>query len=222
MTGVQGRRNALVAFLLLGGLGLILLFGAAVFGLDGAAQDWLTAARGAWALPLAVAAFAVLAFLGVPQFALIAAAVAVFGPWRGLAYSWAGTMTSALLGFWLGRGFGARFFSSGQTGVLARMVTLIERNGFIASLCVRLAPFGPFVLINVAAGLTAMRLSAFAAGTAIGIIPKIALTAFAGAGVLRAMRGGGGLSWALLAVSLAVWFAAGLAARRWLGRQPRV
>ena len=41
------------------------------------AKAWLAAARGHWALPVAIAAFAALAFLGVPQFVLIAAAVAI-------------------------------------------------------------------------------------------------------------------------------------------------
>jgi uncharacterized membrane protein YdjX (TVP38/TMEM64 family) len=51
-------------------------------------------------------------------------------------------------------------------------------------------------------------------GTAIGILPKIAVIAFAGHSV---MAGG---AWALvwLALALCVWGVAGLAARRWLRR----
>ena len=206
----------MIAFVLFGGLGLALLIGGGVLGVNAgsAARHWLDQARGPWALPLSVIAFALLAFLGVPQFALIAAAVAVFGPWRGMAYSWTGTLGSALLGFWLGRAFGARMIGAGQQGLVGRIKRILERNGFIASLVVRLVPFAPFVLINAAAGLTSISPFAFALGTGIGIVPKIALTAFAGASVLR---GGGAPLW-LAGAAMAVWIAGGFAARRWMNR----
>ena len=57
---------------------------------------------------------------------------------------------------------------------------LIGKNGFMASLIVRLVPSAPFIVVNMAAGVTPMKVRDFVAGTAIGIIPKIALTAFAG------------------------------------------
>src|SRR5687768_11983754 len=92
-------RALAISFVLFGGVGVVFLFGAQVLGFDGEAtvEEWLgLAADGPWALPAAVAAFALLAFLGVPQFVLIAAAVVAFGPWTGFGYSWVGTMVSAL------------------------------------------------------------------------------------------------------------------------------
>ena len=70
-------RTLAVSFVLFGGVGLVFLFGAQVLGFDGEAtvEQWLGAASGVWALPVAVVAFAALAFIGVPQFMLIAAAV---------------------------------------------------------------------------------------------------------------------------------------------------
>jgi uncharacterized membrane protein YdjX (TVP38/TMEM64 family) len=207
-------RRAALAFVLFGGLGVLFLFGLPMLGLSGPAEArrWLTLAQGPYALPAVVVAFAVLAFLGVPQVALIAAAVLVFGPWPGLAYSWTGTMVSSLVGFALGRAFGARLISDWPQA--RRFAELVGRNGFVASLVVRLVPFAPFVLVNVAAGVTSMSWAAFALGTAIGILPKIAVIAFAGHSV---MAGG---AWALvwLALALCVWGVAGLAARRWLRR----
>ena len=68
---------------------------------------------------------------------------------------------------------------------------MIGKNGFMASLIVRLVPSAPFIVVNMAAGVTPMKLRDFAAGTAIGIVPKIALTAFAGNSIVQAMKGGG-------------------------------
>src|SRR6195952_4027678 len=113
-------RTLMVSFVLFGGVGLVFLFGAQVLGFNGEAtvQRWLGAASGPWSLPVAVAAFAVLAFVGVPQFMLIAAAVVAFGPITGFAYSWIGTMVSSLVGFYLGRAAGAKVLErfSGEGG----------------------------------------------------------------------------------------------------------
>jgi uncharacterized membrane protein YdjX (TVP38/TMEM64 family) len=61
----------------------------------------------------------------------------------------------------------------------------------------------------------------FAAGTAIGIVPKIALTAFAGASIARAMRGELGRDVLWLLLLLAAWIGIGWAARQWLRSRER-
>jgi uncharacterized membrane protein YdjX (TVP38/TMEM64 family) len=211
-------RAVAVSLLLIAAVGAVFVFGGRLLGEGHAAsaRHWLAAARGPWGLPVAIAAFAALAFLGAPQFVLIAAAVVVFGPWLGAAYSWIGTMVSALIGFWLGRVAGADLAGRLKSAAVDRFMALIGRNGFTASLVIRLAPFAPFVIVNMAAGMTRMRLADFTAGTALGIVPKIALTAFAGGSVLAAMNGG---PWraALLAAAAAVWIAVAVVAGRWTG-----
>lgn len=212
-------RSLALSFALFGGVGLAFLFGAAVLGVHSVrdVEPWIGAGvRGPWALPLAVGSFAALAFLGVPQFVLIAAAALAFGPWLGAAYSWVGTMASALVGFGLGRRFGARLLSAVGGERVRGFIDLVARNGFLASLVVRLVPSAPFIIVNMAAGMTPMRLRVFAAGTALGIVPKIALTAFAGEAALQGLSGHAPAALAWLGVAVLVWVAAGLAARRWL------
>jgi len=216
-------RAVAVSFVLFGGVGVVFVFGASVLGIDGPheVERWMAAGvHGPWALPVAVASFAAFAFLGVPQFVLIAAAVVAFGPWAGFAYSWVGTLVSALIGFGIGRRFGARSLPRLGGEGLQKFMAMIGRNGFTASLLVRLAPSAPFIVVNMAAGVTPMRLSAFAAGTAIGIVPKIALTAFAGASVVKALNGGGGAGqWLTLLAAAALWIVAGLLVRNWMRRR---
>jgi uncharacterized membrane protein YdjX (TVP38/TMEM64 family) len=223
LTNLDARawRTLAVSFVLFGGVGVVFLFGAPLLGIDGegAVQTWLGAAHGIWALPVAVSAFAILAFVGVPQFVLIAAAVVAFGPWTGLAYSWIGTMVSAVIGFYVGRAFGARLLRDYAGEGIRKFMKLIGRNGFMASLIVRLVPSAPFIVVNMAAGVTPMRLRQFLAGTAIGIIPKIALTAFAGNSIVQALRGGGVQHIALLLLAALVWLVAGWFARIWLKKR---
>ena len=214
-------RTVAVSFVLFGGVGVVFLFGAQMLGLNGeaAVEHWLSAAHGPWALPVAVGAFAALAFVGVPQFVLIAAAVVAFGPWTGFAYSWIGTLVSSLVGFWLGRAFGGRLLRDLAGDGVAKFMKLIGKNGFLASLIVRLVPSAPFIVVNMAAGVTPMKIRDFAAGTAVGIIPKIALTAFAGNSIVQALKGGGKQHIVMLVVAVVVWIVCGLVARNWLKKR---
>ena len=214
----QAWRTLLVTFLLFGGVGLVFVFGAQLLGFNGEAtvQDWLKAASGPWSLPVAVLAFAVLAFIGVPQIMLIAAAVVAFGPWTGFAYSWIGTMVSSLVGFYLGRTAGARTLERFSGAGVRRFMGLVGRNGFFASFIVRLVPSAPFIVVNMAAGVTPMRVLDFTLGTALGIVPKIVLTAFAGNSIVRLMRGEVGRDALWLAAIAVAWLAIGLIARAWL------
>jgi uncharacterized membrane protein YdjX (TVP38/TMEM64 family) len=214
----QAWRTLLVSFVLFGGVGMVFLFGAQVLGFDGEAtvERWLGAAPGVWSLPVAVAAFAILAFVGVPQFVLIAAAVVAFGPVTGFTYSWIGTMVSSLVGFYLGRAAGAKVLDQFSGEGVRRFMRLIGRNGFFASLIVRLVPSAPFIVVNMAAGVTPMRVADFTVGTAIGIVPKIVLTAFAGSSIIRLLKGEIGKDALWLALIAAAWIAIGWVARAWL------
>lgn len=220
LTNMDARawRALAVSFVLFGGVGCVFLLGAPALGLTGKAgvEHWLALAKGSWALPIAVAAFALLAFLGAPQVVLIAAAAVVFGPWTGSLYSWIGTFVSALIGFELGRLTGARLMRDlGSPGV-DRFMALVGRNGFMASLIIRLVPAAPFIVVNMAAGTARVRRADFALGTAIGILPKILLTAFAGGTVTAAFNGGGLVQLGLLALAILIWVGSALLARRWL------
>jgi uncharacterized membrane protein YdjX (TVP38/TMEM64 family) len=216
-------RTILISFLLFGGVGFVFVLGAPLLGLNGAAavERWMGAGvAGPWAPVMAIGGFTLLAFLGAPQFVLIAAAVVAFGPWLGLLYSWLGTEVSAIVGFWLGRRFGARLLNDyGGKGV-KQFTDLVGRNGLLASLIVRLVPSAPFIIVNMAAGVTPMRLWAFAVGTGIGIVPKIALTAFAGHTVVNVVSGHAkSTNWLSLLAIAALWIGIGLVARWWLKRQ---
>jgi uncharacterized membrane protein YdjX (TVP38/TMEM64 family) len=220
ITNMDARawRSVAISFVLFGGVGFVFLLGAPLLGLSGhgAVQHWMAAARGPWALPVAVAAFSVLAFLGAPQVALIAAAAVVFGPWLGSLYAWIGTFVSAQIGYELGRAFGGRLIRDLKSKGVARFMALVHRNGFMASLIIRLVPAAPFIVVNMAAGAAGVRRLPYAAGTGVGIIPKILLTAFAGGTVTAAFSGGGLVQIGLLAGAVAIWVGSAWLARRWL------
>jgi len=142
-----------------------------------------------WALPIVVALFTVAAFIGVPQWLLIGATVFAFGPVYGAAYSWLATMISACVDFALGRLLGEKHLARLRTSWVQKFVKRIKTNGFWVSFGVRLVPSGPFILVNMAAGMSGMKFRNFLAGSGLGIIPKIAAIAFLGQSLMAALSG---------------------------------
>jgi len=182
-------------------------------------QDWLEASSQHWylALPATMLVFTALAYVGAPQFALIAACVLAFGPWNGFFYAWAATIVSGAATFYTGRFAGAGMVRRYGGRTVNNISAFVGRNGFWASLLVRIMPSAPFIVVNMAAGVSRMSFFMFISGLAIGVIPKTALVAFAGRGVIELL--GGGNLWLALSLFLAVggWILAMLIARRWMG-----
>ena len=182
--------------MLLGGVLLavvLLVFGLGKLGVlpsGDAMTVWMDGmADSPWGLPALIVVFCVAAFLGVPQFALIAAAVAVFGPWAGGVYSWIATMASGALTFYVGRLTGEQAFRRYAGKTANRLAGFIGRNAFVASAVVRNVPTGPLLLVNMAFGVSHARFLPFWAGMGLGTIPKIILVAFAGRSLLAALQG---------------------------------
>lgn len=142
-----------------------------------------------WGVPALVGLFCVGAFLGIPQFVLMGIAVAGFGPWLGMAYAWLATLCSGALTFWTGRLGGEGLFKRYAGARALKLSAFLGRNAFKASALVRLVPSGPFIAVNMAFGMSGARFSGFLAGLAIGAMPKLALIALAGQGLVAAQTG---------------------------------
>lgn len=215
--GGPGRGPALA----LAGLGLVTLLGFAAPFLPLADPDALARTvshwdDGPWAPVAGVAAFALLASLGAPQFVLITALVLVFGPWEGLAYSWIGKMIACSAGFAAGRYFGAGLVARYASPAVVAFMAAVARHGFWVSAGVRLAPTVPSVLINIAAGATPIGYLPFIAGAGLGSVPKMALMAFGGGAAIEAVRTGSLQAWLGVGAALVLF---GLLA--WLVRRAR-
>jgi uncharacterized membrane protein YdjX (TVP38/TMEM64 family) len=165
--------------------------------------------RLAW--PLTLLIFTAASFLGVPQWALIGGAVIAFGPGIGAALSWGGTMISSTLNFLAGRILGGERLKSRLSARGQRWMDRLSRNGLMASFLVRLVPVAPYFIVNMAAGASTVRWRDFAGGTALGIIPKIAIIALFGKGIGEFLAGQD-LWLSILAIAAAI----GLAILLWL------
>lgn len=221
---MEARRwRALVATLvLLGAITAVFALGKSHFALE--AEDrleaWLQGFRvGPWGLGAAIAVFVVSAFLGVPQFILIAACVVAFGPWWGFLYSWIATVASAGVTYWLGRGPTARTLERFGGRTTERIRRFVGDNAFSASFIIRNVPSAPFIVVNMAFGAARARFWPYLAGCALGVLPKTALVAFFGGAFMAAVSGDGVWTSLILAGVAAGWLVLMLAVREIVRRR---
>lgn len=223
---MEGRRwrTLLATALLLGATVGLLAIGKSQLGL--AAEEnleaWLQGYDGSpWAFAATVVLFILAAFIGAPQFILIAACVVAFGPWMGFLYSWAATIASAGVTYWLGRGPTARMLDRYGGRTLRRLRGFIGKNAFYASFMIRNVPSAPFIVVNMAFGATRAAFPAYLLGCALGVLPKTALVAFFGGAVASAVSGDGVWTSLILAGVAVVWLGLMLGVRELVKRRER-
>lgn len=183
-------------------------------------DDLVEAADHLERLPMAplivMAVYVVGVLFFVPVSLLIAATGAVFGSWLGLSYALAGSVLSALatygIGFAVGGGTLARLAGSRIELIRQR----IAQQGFRAMLFIRLVPVAPFIVINVVAGASHIRLSSYLAATVLGMTPGIILKVVLADGLVQAAEGRATPQLRVLLVIVAVLLVAGWAIRRFV------
>ena len=215
------RTVAATALVLAATVGLLML-GKSQFGLaaEEKLEAWLQGYAGSpWAFAVTVVLFVAAAFIGVPQFILIAACVVAFGPSLGFFYSWAATVASAGVTYWLGRGPTARLLDRFGGKTTDRLKRFVGKNAFYASFMIRNVPSAPFIVVNMAFGATRANFWAFLAGCAFGVLPKTALVAFFGGAVVTAVSGDGVWTSLILAGVAVVWLVLMLGVRELVKRR---
>ena len=124
--------------------------------------------------PLAfVVLFALAGSLLIPTTLLTMTGALLFGPLVGFSYSMLGAFLAGLLGFSIARLLGAKAVARWLEKSKGRMANLdrrLEEHGFTTALYMRLL-YIPNTLINLVCGVSSMRLSAYAAGTLLGLVP---------------------------------------------------
>ena len=221
---MEGRRwRALLATALLLGATLALLaVGKSQMGLEAEEklEAWLQGYAGSpWAFAATVVLFVAAAFIGAPQFILIAACVVAFGPSLGFWYSWAATIASAAVTYWMGRGPTARLIDRYGGRTMGRLKGFVGKNAFYASFMIRNVPSAPFIVVNMAFGATRADFPRFLAGCALGVLPKTALVAFFGGAVVTAVSGDGVWTSLILAGVAVVWLGLMLGVRELVKRR---
>ncbi len=204
----------------LGGVGILLIIlGVVALWRWTAVGHWLAPERiAAWAEPwhwhplaagAAIAGVALTASLGIPITVMVVALALGFGPVEGGAYSFCGALLSSVIGFGLGKELGraaVKRLLGERTEAVARRV---RSAGVLSVAVARLVPIAPFAVINLTAGSSGMSWRPFVAGTAISLVPGIAVVSFLGDRISSALMASDAtvvLLWlGLAAALLALW-----------------
>jgi uncharacterized membrane protein YdjX (TVP38/TMEM64 family) len=124
---------------------------------------------GFWAPLIFILIYILAICLFVPGTIITALGAAIFGPYWGFAYVFAGAMLGATVTFFIGRYLGRDFAASVIGDRLKKYDEAIERNGFATVLYLRLIYF-PFTAMDFGMGLTRVRFGDYFWGTFLGIL----------------------------------------------------
>lgn len=154
----------------------------------GAAQATLTQelTQGGWrGETLFIALSTLLIALGLPRQIPAFAAGYAFGPWYGTILALVAQTIACALDFVWARAL-ARDFCRRKFGArLAWVDQLLARHPFTAALMLRLMPIGNNLLLNLAAGLTSVRMMPFLVASALGFVPQTLVFALFGKGSMQ-------------------------------------
>lgn len=166
----------------------------------------------------AIAGFAAALTVAVPLTFLMLVALVAFGPWAGVGCALAGGLIGAAvsygLGFLLGREVLERM-GGARVNLLSRR---LARRGLLAVVLVRLVPVAPFAVVNMVAGASHIRLRDLLLGSAIGMLPALLAMAFFIEQIEAALRSPTPLTFALLALTVALIAVGAWLLQRWLRR----
>lgn len=152
----------------------------------------LVAARPVYAALLYFAAYACAVAVSIPAGPVLTMAGGLlFGRWVGAALAVSASTAGACALFLVVRSALAPAVAERAGPFMERLRPGLERDGFWFLLSLRLLPFVPFSVGSIAPALVGMPLPAFAAATALGILPGTVVFAGLGAGLDEVLARGG-------------------------------
>ncbi|ANJ68446.1 hypothetical protein A9404_11240 [Halothiobacillus diazotrophicus] len=165
---------------------------------------------------LALLLFVGAAVAGMPITPLVIVSALLFGAWAGFGIAYAGAVSAAVLGFFLGRLLGRKTIRRLAGARLDNISRRMARKGILTVFSFRLLPIAPFALINVVAGASHLRFRDFVIGSLAGLAPgTFALTVFSDRLLTAFLHPSLGSIAVLLLVSL-IFIAIGWGLSHWL------
>ena len=180
----------------------------------------LKAVRGEpWAIVVVVLVFVLAGAIVFPLNILILTTAAVFGPWLGILYGGAGTVSSGLVMFLIGSRLGREALYRMLGERWRHGLESVRKRGLLAVVTFRLLPIAPFTLVNLAAGASGIRFVDFLVGTLIGMLPGLVLLSVMGDRIIRILAEPSAGDIAILVVCVAALIGLAVAAQALLSRR---
>ncbi|WPJ97190.1 VTT domain-containing protein [Coraliomargarita algicola] len=124
-----------------------------------------------WKLPLLFGIFFLAGMTGISINVLLVSATLVISPWAAFACGFGGSLLSAVAALYVGRMAGYPVLEKLFHDRLDRLSKKIQDRGVLSVALLRLVPIAPFVVVNLVAGISKMKLRTFVAGSCLGMLP---------------------------------------------------
>ena len=131
----------------------------------------------AWAIPLFFLLYALLDIFFIPTQALSIAAVLMWGWSRGGAIELVAATTGSIGPYLLARG-ALRAPITARLAAHRRTAEVLDREGFLLLLILRIVPVIPYTILNYVAGLSTLGVWRYVAATILGMIPSTFVFAY--------------------------------------------
>jgi len=134
-----------------------------------------------------IVVYVVRIFFLVPAGIAVAAAGAIWGPFKGFVIAMIAALITATIEFLAARYFARAAVAKLLAGRMTGLDATLERRGFLAVLLVRLVPAVPFDIQNFGFGLTKIRFRDYFWATTFGIMPASFALVYFGESVLSVL-----------------------------------
>ena len=154
--------------------------------------------------------------VGIPITLIIIAILLVFGPLLGFVYAIIGSTLSSVCAYLIGRYIGRKTLRQIAGSKLNQISQQIAKQGVITIILVRLIPIAPFVVVNLIAGASHIKLRDFVFGSALGLMPGTIGLALITNGVINAADEPNTFNLSIVIMMIAVFAVLSLGIRQWL------
>jgi phospholipase D1/2 len=179
----------------------------------------IEALRGSpWRVPLVLAAFVLGGIVSFPILVLIGATLVALGPLLGFVCAAVGTLLAAGVTFAMGRAIGRRPLRRWLGARAQQLESQLEGRGIVTVALLRKVPIAPFTIVNMLIGASGLPFREFIAGTAIGMLPGIAVFALVGDLLAEVWRDPTPLNVALVVGGVLLWVGVVLGLQRLMNR----
>lgn len=143
----------------------------------------------------------------LPTLVIVGANAAIYGMWAGFLYSWIGLVSGCLITFlffrWAaGTPYMQRWANKPK---VRKLMNWAQKNGFNFVFLLSILPVGPFVLVNMAAGLTRMQITSFAVAVALGKAVMVFCVSYIGTNMTDFMEQPLKLAGVVLFIGASIW-----------------
>ncbi|AIQ21027.1 TVP38/TMEM64 family protein [Paenibacillus sp. FSL L8-0470] len=151
----------------------------------------------------------------LPTIAIVGLNGAVYGLWLGFLYSWIGLVAGCVTTFMIIRKIASHRYLRkwAQRPKVARSMTWVRQSGFSYVFLLSIFPVGPFVVINMAAGLAGMRLRSYLLALCAGKAIMVFAVSYIGNDLDRFIRNPWEIIYVLLFIGVSLWCVKAIEAR---------